>query len=303
MLAVGGVGSKIKHEDGIPSRFNFQVSKAYDENQRKELTNKYKLGNYLYFIEDRYTDLCKEALPFWKETSGNLLNCAFQNKKGKNNIAIVGSSHASHLFYGLKEYYKDTENSIALFPSSGQSPFLDLQLSEGPFKNGSIFIEKAYEYITSKNYIKTVILVDFAQGIYKDLRNISETNQRTVYQNAVKRSLDKLKQFNILVLLDSPTIPFNPNVCFYRPLTFKKTVKSCPFEYSNSIAKIHNDIILTVAKEYSNVRVLDLSTLFCHNNQCKAAKNDQLLFQDNQHLSIEGSLFVAPYIAKELAEF
>ena len=66
---------------------------------------------------------------------------------------------------------------------------------------------------------------------------------------------------------------------------------------------MHNEVIYNVAKKFSNVKIFDISSLFCKNGKCSVKKDGKVLFQDQDHLSIEGSLYVAPFIAEQLEKF
>lgn len=228
---------------------------------------------------------------------GNYLNCAFQNLGDNNNIAIIGSSHASHLFYGLKEYYKGSSNSFSLFPVSSQSPFENLKITSS---DTHWLIQKAYDYILSSKNIKTVILADYAANNvdYVDLNNPELTDSKEIYKKAVERTFEKLKKFKVLVLLDTPLLPFDPSLCNNRPYSFKKS--KCSFVYKNETCIMHKNVISKVAKKYSNVKVFDLSTLFCKDSKCKIKIKNKVMFMDNNHLNINGSLYVAPFVAEQI---
>lgn len=302
LLAVGGAGLKIKHDDGLPQRFKEQILSS-EELLRRERTKKYQGGNYLFYIDDKYTDNCRKELPFWKVMKGNGLNCAFQNKAGENNIAIIGSSHASHLFYGLKEYYKNSEKSFALFPVSWQLPYKDLKLES---TDCHWLIQKAYDYVNTSKNIKTVILADYApNGVkYIDLRNPKLTDQKAIYKNAVERSFEMLKNLNVLVILDNPMVPYNPSICITnRPFSLKKS-QSCSFiKYENKVYDMHKEVVRSVAKKFRNVKIFEIEKLFCQNEYCNINKDDRVIMQDQEHLSIDGSLYVAPFIAEQIEKF
>lgn len=53
---------------------------------------KYKMRDS-WNIYDQYVDNCKETLSGWPNNT-----CGFQSKAGMNDVALIGSSHAGHLF-------------------------------------------------------------------------------------------------------------------------------------------------------------------------------------------------------------
>ena len=62
----------------------------------------------------------------------------------------------------------------------------------------------------------------------------------------------------------------------------------------------HKNAILDVAKDFPNVRVFDLSSIFCKGDYCNISKVGTSLYSDESHLNPFGSMFIAPYIANEI---
>ena len=104
--------------------------------------------------------------------------CAMQNKPGENNIALIGSSHAAHLFYGLSKLSYQDNNSIALFSMGAQSPFIKLKTNDEQTKYWYKRIVDAYDYIENHNNIKIVILADLAYNHFIDIENPLENDFR-----------------------------------------------------------------------------------------------------------------------------
>lgn len=58
----------------------------------------------------------------------------------------------------------------------------------------------------------------------------------------------------------------------------------------------YRKLVLSVAKDYPNVSIADLSELFCDSDKCYIARDGKLFYGDNNHLNFTGSLYVAPYL-------
>ncbi len=287
----------------MPQRFKEQYS-SVDENLRRERTKKYKT-NYFFYIDDAYIDNCKKVYPHWNDAD-TPTTCAFMKEEGQNNIALIGSSHAAHLFYGLSEYYKNSENSIALFPMGSQSPFYNLKVNYEARSTWYSRIIDAYEYVLNHDNIKTVVLSDL-NDYFSDVDNPKEKDLYMIIKNGARRSFEKLKGKNVLVILDNPWAPFDPSLCSVRPFSFGFKDSKCDYLYTEStnvtFAKQHQQAILEVAKEYPNVRVFDLKNLFCKGNNCTIKIKGCNVYSDVYHLTSEGSSYVAPFIAKEIENF
>ena len=65
----------------------------------------------------------------------------------------------------------------------------------------------------------------------------------------------------------------------------------------------YNSIARKVAKDYDNVRLLNLFDLMCDEKTCKAVENSRVLYRDQVgHLNFDGSRYVAPKIWKFINE-
>ena len=258
-----------------------------------------------YSIFDDYIDNCKIEFNNWNKLRP-LLTCAMQTKPNNNNIALIGSSHAAHLFYGLSKISAENKTAIALFPNSCQSPFINLQITNDLEKvSWHSRITDAYNYINNHKNIKVVILADLARNNFIDIENPQEKDFKKIFENAVVRSLERLKDRKVIIVLDNPELPMDPSKCgTSRPYSITEFDSSCTFNETNTSKnrEIHNTIIKEVAANYPNVKVVDLGKLFCQNNKCSPVQNGELLYMDNNHLNYKGSKYVAPYIYKYIKE-
>lgn len=100
--------------------------------------------------------------------------------------------------------------------------------------------------------------------------------------------MNKLKDRKVIIILDLPKLPIDPSKCgITRPFTITRYDPSCSFNEMDTYNKrnIHNTVIKEVAKNYPNVKIIDLSAPFCKNNRCSPIKNGDLLYMDNNHLN------------------
>lgn len=303
MLFVGFIGYRVFDTDGFKNRFP-KLERSLEEIQIDSKTIKYK-NNYLYFsLFDEYIDNCKLVFSNWNDLDF-ASTCAMQNKPGENNIALIGSSHAAHLFYGLSKLSYQDNYSIALFSMGAQSPFIKLKTNDEQTKYWYKRIVDAYDYIENHNNIKIVILADLAYNHFIDIENPLENNFRIILEKAVIRSLERLKDRKVIIVFDDPELPMNPTKCgITRPYSITKFDSSCVFREKDTSfnRELHNTIIMNVAKNYPNVRVVDIAKLFCNESKCSPVQNGELLYQDISHLNYKGSKFVAPYIYRYIKE-
>ena len=290
LLVVGCVGLKVFFDNKAKLQDHYWAEKT-------------KIYKSSFFVEDQYIANCNKVMPEWKRFN-QALNCAFMKKDGENKVALIGSSHASHLFNGLTRVFNDSDTSIAMFAMDDQSPFLHLSTQIEPKQKWFENIDLAYQYVTSHNEIEVVVLADI-KAPYVDADNPNEQDYESILTNAVTRSFEKLKSKKVLVLLDNPWVPFDPKLCNSRPFSISREPQ-CTFDYENKKYEkpyydmLHKDVISKVAKLYPNVSVYDLNPLFCKDGVCHVKMNGENLFRDNNHLSVKGSQYVAPFIAEQI---
>jgi hypothetical protein len=105
---------------------------------------------------------------------------------------------------------------------------------------------------------------------------------------------------SILVVLDNPTLPFEPRECMQRPFDFNQR-HACSFDRSlhDQRAGSYTNLFRTSAARFANVEVLDTSRFFCDKSRCAAVNADGLTYTgDNNHLSLRGAMIVDREILK-----
>ncbi|SFS92202.1 Peptidoglycan/LPS O-acetylase OafA/YrhL, contains acyltransferase and SGNH-hydrolase domains [Succinivibrio dextrinosolvens] len=292
LACIGLIGIRIYYSDGFKFRFpNLTVYTAPEVSIEKYKTNQ------AFSTDDKYIDNCKAVIPHWNDNDPPT-TCAWQKGENQNNIALVGSSHAAHLFYGLVSQYKNSENGVAVFPVGGQSPFFKLKNNVQFIMDWHKIIEDAYNYIEQHKNLKVILLVDLSSDInnYVDLENPNEKDVTKAFENSIRRSFEKLKDRKVIVVLDTPYLPFDPTLCYDRPYTISE--RKCTFRNSETsyMRDLHNKIIKNIAKDYENVQVVDPEPLFCTDGICKLKNGDDALYKDQGHLSYKGSLYVGKYL-------
>lgn len=178
-----------------------------------------------------------------------------------------------------------------------QSPFLYMQTG----KNNSNWYKRiadAYKYVKNHSNIKVVILANLSLGTFVDLQNPTEKDRQKILASGVRRSLDILKDKEVVIVLDNPVLPFDPNKCINeRKFTITKNF-TCTYNRQKTLSNREKDdnTIKNIAKEYSNVTVVDLDPLFCKENICFGKVGDDVLYKDFNHFNYKGSKYVAEYL-------
>ncbi|VVP26146.1 hypothetical protein PS876_04092 [Pseudomonas fluorescens] len=253
---------------------------------------------------------CTSRFPDWL----TMTDSPCQIKDGAFTSAVIGDSHASHLFVGLSSYSSDNQG-IAVFPASCAAPFYDTSTAQKDKRatrvrqNAYRLINEAYDYVVKDESVINVLLAHNPRCSYEDaidISNPSEGNFRKVMENGMRRSFQMLSDANknVVVVLDNPTLPFEPSACSTRPFRITAKDDGCAFPRDvydkDGVYVAYKEIVQRVANDFSNVQIIDLSSQLCDRDRCYVAKSGKVLYKDINHLSFFGSQYVAPYILKSL---
>ena len=254
---------------------------------------------------------CKQHFPDWTTITDQ--PCSIQPKT-HNAIAIIGDSHAGHLFTGMSEILAPNEG-IAVFSASCAAPYINVATRLTDLKKIKIrernyqLMNRAYDYIIKDPAIKTVVLAHnpvCSYGDAEDKTNLADKDFNNVLKQGMKRTFSALIAANkeILVLFDIPHLPFDPKLCVARP--FRLTQKNDHCSYPRKIFDTnpafinYRSLIESIIINHPQIKALDLSEPLCDKDNCYASKNGNLLYKDSTHLSDAGSRYLAPYLLNSI---
>ncbi len=281
-------------------------------------------------LEFRFKILKKQMAAFeWGDNFSNL-NCrlghseldfigkhCMQSKPGIPAVMLLGDSHANHFYPGVA----DLNNEVILNLSSGGClPFFDIASTDHGEKDAcSDASNYALNYALQNVAVQQVVI--FARGAFYMAGKgfgVDESQKRvitlvklpkvkdprTVFAIAMRQTLTRLlaKGKKIIYVLDNPELGFDPKVCVdSRPLRLSSKIKTpCAvsrkeFDERN---REYRELVFGVLKEFPAVEVFDAAAQLCDEKWCWAMKDGKMLYRDDDHLSIEGSR----YLAKELVK-
>ena len=211
----------------------------------------------------------------WKKTK----RCFQSANTNKIDIAIIGDSHAEHLFPGLAKNLKDL--NIVFYGGIGE-PFLQNQN-----------FDKIYNFVLNDPNIKDLILIS-------NWRSLLNANNFENFYNNLSDTSEKLslKNKKVYISNDVPNFKFNPSKCKYVNR----------FIFENFCTQVYNEsdlFYLEKFKEFKEnknlpITFIDTYNLFCNNSECSMAKNNELFYRDDNHLNINGSFFVGQKFLYEI---
>ena len=299
MFIVGLIGLFLYFNKGIPSRSyisnfneeNFKMAFLFSEDneiEHQNCMNTYGLKDYI-----RYCNLSSFKKP---------------------NIAIIGDSHARAMYDGLAYVLKNKGEGLL---NLGGRLFLDIKTyPKGEKKEIEVYkggIE-ATKFVIEEPSIKTIIMVSKGhyltdeKWIFELISDPNVINRSKIWEIGMRKTLDSALSNNkkVIFVIDNPNLKFDPKQCLAgRPLSRNLSIKqSCTilkstYEKEN---KKYRDLVLSVLKDYSDVKIFDTSKYLCDEINCYGMKDGKILYRDQDHLSFEGGKFLSKELIK-LIEF
>ncbi len=271
MAVVGFVGYNAYVRDGLTFR-------SYSQKNLNGDTGHIEFHKY---IANKYF-LCgpKEILD--KALKWDVYTRCMQSKRSDQiDIAIVGDSHAEHLFIGMAEALP---NKNIVFYIKSSPPFLD----------NSDFI-KIYESVIKNEALKAVILTMHWMG------RVSQIPKESTLDKELLKVIDVLSSSGKAVYLidDVPAFPFDPEKCEGRRRFGSTNECKIPLSIAKSQSEIYLDSLMKVVENRPSVRLLSVGKYLCDNESCSMAADKFILYRDRNHLNINGSSLVGRRLVED----
>ncbi|MGN0902834.1 MAG: acyltransferase family protein [Succinivibrio sp.] len=320
LLAVGCMGIVIQVNKGFPRRINsfpyeFQTSFAWNKDRFNQSFVDYQddeLRNTVQHLQSK-ADRCLLDHPAW-----NLIKyrCYMEQDRSRVKFTVMGDSHGGNLVYGLQKLADRDNFGFDLFEWSGNIPlygfmsFTFVQNNEHR-EEGSDAMVNAYNTEILNPNIELFVICHNPLFSFVDMTDKIDptTNSKTPlekYRVGVKRTVDFLVSHGkkVLFVLDNPPLPFSATSCMKRP--FKSTAKKCSFskDYYASLEaySTYNQAVKEIAKEYSMVQIIDLADMLCNEKECTAEINNEILYSDDHHTNLKGSVVFSEYVYDKIKE-
>jgi peptidoglycan/LPS O-acetylase OafA/YrhL len=215
----------------------------------------------------------------------------WQSKPGSHiDVALVGDSHAEHLFLGLAEALP---NKNVAYYYRNLLPVRSIETGFVRYAGMDLIID----HVASDPTIKTVIVND--QWAWRPALSgvIGEDLVKTL-------ATFKAKGRAVFVTDDIPVFPFDAVACKYR------TVPILPFAQCSEKRKVFQELYSTyypdlkaAVDKVPGVQLLNTAHYFCDDYLCSMNNGEPLLYRDNCHLNNIGSRFLVNRMLTDFPEF
>lgn len=250
--------------------------------------------------------------------------CSIHDWKKRPTVILLGDSNANHFFPALSlAYAKDGDNLLNL----GQGlcpPLLDMDVAVKDRKiSCSAVAEKGLAHAVNDPSIKTVVLSMMGEGYAQGYRSATPTvlnfirissvtdpalsTNLAILEHSMRITLARLSAANkrILFLISVPMLDFDPLTCVdsrpwrITPLQLKVPC-AMPQIKAQAWGKSFRLMVNKVARDFPKVTVVDSAQELCDGYRCWALRDGKLLYRDAEHLSVDGSMYLAESLMRKL---
>jgi hypothetical protein len=281
MVCVGCVGYRTSRHNGIPSRIAANVTDPNDRSRRSPR------------IDGPGVLDCSSIVTPYTDSS-------YCSSTAAPNVAVIGDSHAAHLYYGFVHSADAHFRQAMLIGAGGCWPTLDAEVGENCNKQLVI----ALDTIRHTPTIKFVVMA----GYYMPLAAPGDPLEPKLFEGYLKtfKALHAMAKRPIFVI-DPPTLRSDPESCLRsRPIekffpTFFLKPAFCYGAQGQELRSHaeYDKFVAALRKADDHVDFYNPAELFCANGKCKVFESQQLLYYDWNHLSASGS----EYLVKDLISY
>jgi len=272
MFAVGSIGYVIQ----------YNKKGLFDYIEQARIKNKGDLDFPPYFIElkQKYYPCMPEEIR--RETPtlnlfSNFSRCFQSQNNEAQKMAIIGDSHAEHLFLGLAEALP---RKNIVYYSKGPPPMIKYEQ-----------YDKIYRHVLNSPTIKTVIL-----SAYWNPQSNDKNFKPNLYHTVNTLTAAKKK---VYITDDVPGFSFPPQRCKYKSRFGNINICEESRQAFDKRHQIYYPVLQEIAKSNPYVKIVNISDFFCSSGSCHMAKDGFLLYRDDTHINIIGSRLLGKKIVGE----
>jgi len=308
-LVVGFLGQYTYNQKGLPNRShlisNDKFQKQFVRTPAKNQTGVSFITKILGY---------KPINDYIKSTSDDV---------SKKFIAIIGDSHAHTAYPGFAEEFNKRGYEAVLLANSSCPPYLEGAMGKNMFdvQKCEKKIRDIQTVINNIPKLEKVIFVtrapcymyDIGYGIidgggkpdnyhFKDFfTNKTSYDQKEKFFKVMENTFKQYNnKFDFYYLLENPELGFSPKNCMERP--FSLFPSECKITYEEYISRAgeYRSNVEKISTKYPNIHVLDPKDLYCDNSYCYVIKDAKMLYADDDHHSIDGSVIQAKYFMEDI---
>ena len=228
------------------------------------------------YIEDNFFPCVPAELRNQAPVYAGIARCHQSSSTRPVDVAVIGDSHAEHLFIGLSDVAPRV--NVGYYITNGL-----------PVGSPGEDFDRILDYIIEDSGVRVVILTAFwssrgvpEEGLLETLRRLEASGKE------------------IFVTDDVPAFPFDAIQCRNR-ISLILPEPRCTIS-ARSAWTIHenfNNALERVSSFVPSVEILESYKYFCSSANCSMAPKGALLYRDSHHLNINGSRYVVQRLVED----
>lgn len=281
---------QIKRMQGVPERLAEYEAKPRIEDQ----------DTFFRELTSHYPPCSPKELQDKALRHNGVIRCRQTAPDKPQTVALIGDSHAEHLFPGLAKNGFPRENlvyfSYPCLPFWGLSGHRDCA-----------DVTAVLDYVANQSTIHTVVLANLWEARSEDtnnrlVANPAATDEDRIYKSALAITLEKFTAAGkkVVFAFDVPHLGFLPESCQSRPITLQKTARTpCAVTRAEEDARQrkYRQLTLEVLRDFPAVKAWDPMDFLCDERWCRAAEGERSLYRDEHHLSSYASYELGAHFA------
>ena len=222
-------------------------------------------------------------------------HCTYGNPKGKIIVALVGDSHAAHLFPAVQKVAHANGWRLEVFVKVS-CPFIDMRV-----RNLALGREYTECAAWNRNVIRRIAtlkpamtLVMMSRYAIHPVSSANNTNARK--GAAIGREIAKLRG-QVTVIVDTPYAGRNVPGCL---AAHRRDIRPCAISRTTALSRSLGRIE-KIAVTATGDRLINLTSSICSRYPCPVVRNGAIMFRDaDSHLTATFARTLAPALAAKL---
>jgi peptidoglycan/LPS O-acetylase OafA/YrhL len=238
------------------------------------------VGHLIYhqYIDERYFDCEPSEVAVAALTWKGFLRCK-QSDEGELDWLLLGDSHAEHLFLGLAEASPDTNIAFYIFNAP---PYRD-----------EVSFEQIFNVISRLQNPKKIFLT---------MHFVSKVDSSSALMDGFGNTISFLKELghDVILIGDVPRYKITPDNCKFGE-SIERVTRYCSMPQSQFQLQrdVYESTMRHLASEF-DVRFITIHEPLCSSVDCSMVSGNTILYRDNNHLNIPGSILVGRYLVEQL---
>jgi peptidoglycan/LPS O-acetylase OafA/YrhL len=299
MIVMGIAGTSLMIFKGFPERYpeKEEIFRSLNAQSDEGLSSQFKLPCERSFLAQNHLGACQKS-----------------NSEKLPDAFLIGDSHAISSYPGLAYQYQQSQKTLMMVARGACVPLMGVETHRrGEPDVCKKIMDETYEYVLSSDSIRDVIVIFrgpwYLHGGGKSY-NTKESNPIVLndlsFEDAIIKTYQALESKNkrMILFVDVPELDFLPEECVnLRPLQLgvKKLNTSCTVPYSKAyeISREYRERVKKISHQLPKLVLFDTFNHFCFEGNCFAKKDGQMFYQDGNHLSQSGSIYLGEKFFEE----